>query len=141
VPVLSRLFRRLVLEKLAAAHCAGQLQFFGKHAALTNARAFAVYLSPLRNREWFARIRELLAVALIPDRRHQDRFHKARRAESARASLPLLRQPHADHRDFLAGGNSLSTARRHYRRRSGSTPHDDNLTALAEKPFACLVAP
>jgi hypothetical protein len=33
--VLSSLFRRLVLEKLAAAHCAGQLQFFGKHAALT----------------------------------------------------------------------------------------------------------
>jgi GNAT superfamily N-acetyltransferase len=41
VRVLSRLFRRLVLEKLAAAHCAGQLQFFGKHAALTNAQAFA----------------------------------------------------------------------------------------------------
>jgi Putative transposase/Transposase zinc-binding domain len=52
VRVLSRLFRRLVLEKLDAAHCAGQLQFFGKHAALTNARAFAAYLAPLRNREW-----------------------------------------------------------------------------------------
>jgi putative transposase len=52
VRVLSRLFRRLVLEKLAAAHCAGQLQFFGKHAALTNARAFAAYLEPLRNRDW-----------------------------------------------------------------------------------------
>jgi Putative transposase len=47
--VLSSLFRRLVLEKLdsAATHCAGQLQFFGKHAALTNARAFAAYLAPL----------------------------------------------------------------------------------------------
>ena len=52
VGVLSSLFRRLVLEKLAAAHCAGQLQFFGKHAALTNARAFAAYLAPLRNRDW-----------------------------------------------------------------------------------------
>jgi len=52
VGVLSRLFRRLVLEKLAAAHRTGQLQFFGKHTALTNARAFAVYLAPLRNREW-----------------------------------------------------------------------------------------
>ena len=52
VGVLSNLFRRLVLEKLAAAHCAGQLQFFGKHAALTNARAFAAYLAPLRNRDW-----------------------------------------------------------------------------------------
>jgi Putative transposase len=33
VGVLSRLFRRLVLEKLAAAHGAGALQFFGKHAS------------------------------------------------------------------------------------------------------------
>jgi hypothetical protein len=50
--VLSRLFRRLVLEKLAAAHGAGALQFFGKHAALSHAQAFAAYLAPLRNREW-----------------------------------------------------------------------------------------
>jgi hypothetical protein len=52
VRVLSRLFRRLVLEKLAAAHRAGALQFFGKHASLTNARAFVAYLAPLRNTEW-----------------------------------------------------------------------------------------
>ena len=52
VCVLSRLFRRLVLEKLVAAHKAGALQFFGKHAALTNAQAFAAYLAPLCNREW-----------------------------------------------------------------------------------------
>jgi len=52
VEVLSCLFRRLVLEKLAAAHQAGALQFFGKHAALTNARAFAAYLAPLRNSNW-----------------------------------------------------------------------------------------
>jgi hypothetical protein len=52
VRVLSRLFRRLVLERLAAAHGAGALQFFGKHAALTNAQAFAAYLAPLRNSEW-----------------------------------------------------------------------------------------
>src|SRR5258708_1854641 len=49
---LSRLFRRLVLEKLDAAHGAGALQFFGKHASLANARAFAAYLAPLRNSEW-----------------------------------------------------------------------------------------
>ena len=36
VRVLSRLFRRLFLEKLVAAHQAGELQFFGNHAALTN---------------------------------------------------------------------------------------------------------
>jgi hypothetical protein len=52
VRVLSRLFRRLLLEKLAAAHKAGALQFFGTHAALTNAQAFAAYLAPLRKREW-----------------------------------------------------------------------------------------
>ena len=34
VEVLSCLFRRLVLEKLAAVHRAGELQFFGKHMAL-----------------------------------------------------------------------------------------------------------
>src|SRR5437762_9398212 len=33
VKVLSPLFRRLVLQKLTAAHGAGELQFFGKHAA------------------------------------------------------------------------------------------------------------
>jgi hypothetical protein len=52
VRVLSRLFRRLVLEKLAAAHGAGALKFFGKHAALSNAPTFAAYLAPLRNSEW-----------------------------------------------------------------------------------------
>jgi Putative transposase/Transposase zinc-binding domain len=52
VRVLSRLFRRLVLAKLDAAHRAGALQFFGKHAALSNAPAFAAYLAPLRNSEW-----------------------------------------------------------------------------------------
>jgi hypothetical protein len=52
VPVLSALFRRLFLEKLAAAHAAGELEFFGDHARLTNAKAFAAYLAPLRNSKW-----------------------------------------------------------------------------------------
>ena len=52
VRVLSRLFRRLFLEKLIAAHQAGQLQFFSNHAPLTDAQAFATYLAPLRNAEW-----------------------------------------------------------------------------------------
>jgi hypothetical protein len=52
VRVLSRLFRRLFLEKLVTAHDAGRLQFFGNHAALTDAQAFAAYLTPLRNAEW-----------------------------------------------------------------------------------------
>jgi hypothetical protein len=52
VPVLSCLFRRLFLDKLAAAHAAGELQFFGNHAQLSNAKAFAGYLAPLRNSKW-----------------------------------------------------------------------------------------
>src|SRR6266403_1102463 len=50
--VLSRLFRRLSLEKLAAAHDAGRLHFFGDHAPLAERRAFAAYLAPLRKIEW-----------------------------------------------------------------------------------------
>ena len=41
VRVLSKLFRRLMLEELVAAHAAGKLQFFGKHAALTERKAFS----------------------------------------------------------------------------------------------------
>jgi hypothetical protein len=52
VRVLSRLFRRLFLEKLMAAHHAGRLSFFANHAPLTACRAFAAYLRPLRKIEW-----------------------------------------------------------------------------------------
>ena len=52
VRVLSRLFRRLFLEKLLAAHTAGRLTFFGDHTPLADARAFAAYLTPLRKIKW-----------------------------------------------------------------------------------------
>ena len=52
VRVLSRLFRRLVLQMLAAAHAAGRLQFFGDHAQLAEHEAFTAYLTPLRRIEW-----------------------------------------------------------------------------------------
>jgi Putative transposase/Transposase zinc-binding domain len=52
VRVLSRLFRRLFLEKLVAAHQAGHLRFFGNHAPLAARKAFDAYLSPLRKIEW-----------------------------------------------------------------------------------------
>jgi hypothetical protein len=58
VEVLSALFRRLLLEKLLAAHAAGKLQFFGKHAQLSNAKAFAAYLRPLRNSDWVVYCKE-----------------------------------------------------------------------------------
>jgi hypothetical protein len=52
VRVLSRLFRRLFLQKLAAAHKAGNLTFFDDHTPLAGDKAFAAYLAPLRTTEW-----------------------------------------------------------------------------------------
>src|SRR6266568_2794347 len=48
VPALARVLVCLVLNKLRAGHRAGQLKFFGHHAALTARKAFAAYLAPLR---------------------------------------------------------------------------------------------
>jgi hypothetical protein len=53
VRVLSKLFRRLMLEKLAAAHGVGRLTFFGGHAGLRDPKAFAAHLAPLRKTNWF----------------------------------------------------------------------------------------
>jgi len=52
VRVLSRLFRRLFLEGLAALHAAGRLTFHGDLAHLTEADAFAALLAPLRRADW-----------------------------------------------------------------------------------------
>lgn len=52
VRVLSRLFRRLVIEMLAAAHASGKLVFFGQHAGLVDKDAFAAFLAPLKKGEW-----------------------------------------------------------------------------------------
>jgi len=52
VRVLSRLFRRLFLEKLVAAHEAGRLRFFGDRAPLAEPNVFAAYLAPSRKAEW-----------------------------------------------------------------------------------------
>ena len=52
VRVLSRLFRRLFLEKLAAAHEAGHLRFFNDLTQLQDRDAFADLLAPLRKIEW-----------------------------------------------------------------------------------------
>ncbi len=52
VRVLSRLFRRRFFEELTKAQGAGQLQFFGEFAGLTEATAFADWLVPLRQCEW-----------------------------------------------------------------------------------------
>ena len=81
VRVLSRLFRRLVLEQLTAAHAAGQLAFFGDHAGLGDAQAFARYLAPLRETEW-------VVYAQAPVRRPRGR------ARLPRVLYPLRRDRH-----------------------------------------------
>ncbi len=52
VRVLSRLFRRLFLEGLAALNSAGRLTFFGDLAPLAARSAFDTALTPLRRSEW-----------------------------------------------------------------------------------------
>jgi hypothetical protein len=52
VRMLSRLFRRLFLEGLAALHKAGRLAFFSDLAPLADQRAFAAALAPLRRCAW-----------------------------------------------------------------------------------------
>lgn len=52
VRVLSRLFRRRFLEELHNAHRSDRLKFFGEHADLSDAAAFADWLAPLRQCEW-----------------------------------------------------------------------------------------
>jgi hypothetical protein len=52
VRVLSRLFRRLFLERLTAAYQAGRLHFFTDQAALAEPAAFQARLAALRKRKW-----------------------------------------------------------------------------------------
>ena len=52
VRVLSRLFRRLFLGLLAAAHAEGRLAFFGNREELTEPCAFAAFLKRQRRAEW-----------------------------------------------------------------------------------------
>ena len=52
VRLLSRLFRRLFLTRLADAHAAGQLAFFGELGGLRGREAFAAHLAPLK-KKWF----------------------------------------------------------------------------------------
>jgi hypothetical protein len=52
VRVLSRLFRRLFLERLNQAYQSDDLKFYGQHQALANAKAFDNWIKPLRKIEW-----------------------------------------------------------------------------------------
>lgn len=61
VRVLSRLYRRLILEGLAKLHEAGKLQFFGDHAELVDRAAFGAFLKPLRKIDWVVYAKEPFA--------------------------------------------------------------------------------
>jgi hypothetical protein len=52
IHVISRLYRRLLLEQLQAAFDAGRLRFFGALARLAKARAFAAQIKALRKSDW-----------------------------------------------------------------------------------------
>ena len=96
VRVLSRLFRRMFLERLLAAHQAGHLKFFGDHAALADPQAFAALSgtatpsrmgglcqAPIRR----ATGRVGLSVPLYPPRRH--RQQPADRLRPQQRHLPM----------------------------------------------------
>jgi len=61
VRVLSRLYRRLILEGLAKLHTAGKLQFFGEHAELIDRNTFDTFLQPLRQIDWVVYAKEPFA--------------------------------------------------------------------------------
>jgi hypothetical protein len=60
VRVLSRLYRRLILEGLSKLHKAGKLQFCGDHAGLIDRNTFDDFLQPLRKIDW---------VVIVPEAR------------------------------------------------------------------------
>jgi len=61
VRVLSRLFRRLFLERLGRLHQAGRLKFFGSHAGLVDGAAFEAFINPLRKIDWVVYAKEPFA--------------------------------------------------------------------------------
>ena len=53
VRVLSKLFRRLMLEKLVKVHNAGKLNFHGRYVHLGDAKAFKKFLRPVWRTKWY----------------------------------------------------------------------------------------
>ena len=61
VRVLSRLYRRLILDGLARLHKAGKLRFFGDHAKFADPAVFDAFLRPLRKIDWVVYAKEPFA--------------------------------------------------------------------------------
>jgi hypothetical protein len=109
VRVLSRLFRRLFLKALLAAHAAGRLSSFRDDAHLADAQSFAAYLAPLRKSR-VGRLRKAairraagsagLSVALYPPRGH--RQQPPDRLQPAGRHLQMEGLPHQGARSIQA---------------------------------------
>ena len=77
VRVLSRLYRRFILEGLAKLHTAGKLLFFGDLAKLVDCDAFDTFLQPLRKIDWVVYAKEPFAgpkAVLCQSRRKKGQF-------------------------------------------------------------------
>ena len=101
VRVLSRLFRRLFLEGLAALHEAGSLAFFGDLAPLADQRAFDAALAPLRRSTWvvYAHRVAIFSSRLIAGVTSKRRFpSRSNRAELIADIRLSERQLHAGNR-------------------------------------------
>ena len=61
VRVLSRLYRRFILEGLVKLHKVGKLRFFGDHADLGRTTAFQAFVKPLRKIDWVVYAKEPFA--------------------------------------------------------------------------------
>src|SRR6056297_3813098 len=61
VRVLSRLYRRLILDGLIKLHKTGKLKFHGDHADLLDQNALDAFLQPLRKIEWVVYAKEPFA--------------------------------------------------------------------------------
>ena len=61
IKVLQRLYRRLFLAKLTAAHASGRLQFFDALTSLADARVFARHLAPVRRIDWIVHAKKPFA--------------------------------------------------------------------------------
>ena len=157
VRVLSRLFRRLFIEGLFAAHAEGRLTFLGEHAGLADARAFEAFLKPLRRSEWvvYAKRPSISNKRLIAaDAKSVTFTVKDYRIEGpgryktmTLATPEFIRRflmhvlPKSFHRirhaGFLANGNrteAIAKARELLKAPAAAPPPQDN-TPPAEEPF------
>src|SRR5205823_6535327 len=117
VRVLSRLFRRLFLERLTAAYQAGRLLFFTDQAALAEPAAFQARLAALRKRKWVVYAkrpfcqcqpgRQYRIGPPVPRRtrpnpveRRRERRHRKLSRRRRVERLSLLRRAYDHHRDL-----------------------------------------